>query len=65
MEETGKEEEEIDRVECWKRARQNKKGEFQPNVQKIVDKIVSFYHMYSLINICFAAGFLVKSGFTN
>jgi hypothetical protein len=52
MQETGKEEEEIDRVDCWKRARQNKKGEFDPNVKKIVDKIVSFYHIYSLINIC-------------
>jgi hypothetical protein len=41
MEETGKAEEEIDRVVCWKRARQLKKGGFHPDVQTIVDKIVS------------------------
>ncbi|PWA73107.1 transposase, Ptta/En/Spm [Artemisia annua] len=39
MEETGKEEEEIDRAECWKKAREKKTGGFDPDVQKIVDKI--------------------------
>ncbi|PWA44105.1 transposase, Ptta/En/Spm [Artemisia annua] len=39
MEETGKEEEEIDRAECWKKAREKKTGGFDPDVQKVVDKI--------------------------
>lgn len=43
MEETGLEEEEIDRADCWKRARELKKGGFDPAVQKIVDKIVSIH----------------------
>ena len=43
MEETGKEEEGIDRVECWKKAREKKKGGFDPDVQKVVDKIVSIH----------------------
>lgn len=43
MEETGLEEEEIDRADCWKRARELKKGGFDPDVQKVVDKIVSIH----------------------
>lgn len=43
MEATGKEEEEIDRAECWKKAREMKKGGFDPAVQKVVDKIVSIH----------------------
>jgi len=43
MQETGKEEDEIDRVECWKRAREKKKGGFDPAVQKVLDKIVSIH----------------------
>ena len=43
MEATGKEEEEIDRAECWKKAREMKKGGFDPAVQEVVDKIVSIH----------------------
>ena len=43
MEATGKEEEEIDRAECWKKAREKKTGGFDPDVQKVVDKIVSIH----------------------
>ncbi|PWA91381.1 transposase, Ptta/En/Spm [Artemisia annua] len=32
-------EEEIDRAECWKKAREKKTGGFDPDVQKVVDKI--------------------------
>ncbi|KAL4569842.1 hypothetical protein LXL04_025486 [Taraxacum kok-saghyz] len=39
MQETGKAEEEIERCMLWKRARQRKKGGYDPNVQIIVDKI--------------------------
>ncbi|KAK9076248.1 hypothetical protein SSX86_004581 [Deinandra increscens subsp. villosa] len=39
MQETGKAEEEIDRVVCWKRAREMKTGGFDPDVKKIVEKI--------------------------
>jgi hypothetical protein len=42
MTETGLEEEEIDRVECWKKAREKKKGGFDLAVQQVIDKIVSF-----------------------
>lgn len=43
MEETGLEEEEIDRADCWKKARENKTGGFDPEVQEVVDKIVSIH----------------------
>ncbi|KAI3821489.1 hypothetical protein L1987_09057 [Smallanthus sonchifolius] len=39
MQETGKTEEEIDRVTLWKKARELKTGGFDSNVQEIVDKI--------------------------
>ncbi|KAK9071564.1 hypothetical protein SSX86_007992 [Deinandra increscens subsp. villosa] len=39
MQETGKAEEEIDRALTWKRARELKKGGYDPDVKKIVDKI--------------------------
>ncbi|KAK9075605.1 hypothetical protein SSX86_003931 [Deinandra increscens subsp. villosa] len=39
VKETGKEEEEIDRATCWKKARQLKSGGFDLEVQKVVDKI--------------------------
>ncbi|KAL4563340.1 hypothetical protein LXL04_027381 [Taraxacum kok-saghyz] len=38
MQEIGKAEEEIERCMLWKRARQRKKGGYDPNVQIIVDK---------------------------
>ncbi|KAK9073333.1 hypothetical protein SSX86_007657 [Deinandra increscens subsp. villosa] len=41
VKETGKEEEEIDRATCWKKARQLKSGGFDLDVQKVVDKISS------------------------
>ncbi|KAE8692580.1 hypothetical protein F3Y22_tig00110831pilonHSYRG00032 [Hibiscus syriacus] len=37
--ETGKEEDEIDRALLWKKARQMKKGGYDPNVQIVVDKM--------------------------
>ena len=43
MEETGKEEEEIDRAECWKKSKRKKTGGFDPEVQEVVDKIVSIH----------------------
>jgi hypothetical protein len=48
MEQTGKEEEEIDRVECWKKARENKKGGFDPAVQKVLDKIVCYVKLFDV-----------------
>ncbi|KAE8661113.1 hypothetical protein F3Y22_tig00116939pilonHSYRG00277 [Hibiscus syriacus] len=39
MQETGKEEDEIDRALLWKKARQMKKGGYDPNVQIVVDKM--------------------------
>ncbi|KAK9073876.1 hypothetical protein SSX86_006470 [Deinandra increscens subsp. villosa] len=39
VKETGKEEEEIDRATCWKKARQLKSGGFDLDVQKVVDKM--------------------------
>ncbi|KAE8701949.1 hypothetical protein F3Y22_tig00110503pilonHSYRG00256 [Hibiscus syriacus] len=39
MQETGKEEDEIDRALLWKKARQMKKGVYDPNVQIVVDKM--------------------------
>jgi hypothetical protein len=44
MEETGKEEEDIDRVECWKKAREKKPkqgGGYDPAVESVIKKIVS------------------------
>ena len=48
MEKTGKEEEEIDRADMWKQAREMKTGGFDLAVQKVVDKIVSIHiqHFY-------------------
>ena len=46
MQETGKAEEEIERCMLWKRARQRKKGGYDPNVQIIVDKIVRFIDLF-------------------
>lgn len=53
MQETGKEEDEIDRALLWKKARQMKKGGYDPNVQIVVDKMVSScehsYFIYFLL----------------
>ena len=46
MEETGKTEEEIDRTLLWKKARVKKTGGYDPNVQKVVDRIVSIFYFY-------------------
>lgn len=46
MEKTGKEEEEIERADLWKQAREMKTGGFDPAVQKVVDKIVSIHKFY-------------------
>ncbi|XP_076938828.1 uncharacterized protein LOC143607172 [Bidens hawaiensis] len=43
MQETRKEEDDIERSLLWKKARELKTGGFQPNVQEIVDKIISFF----------------------
>ncbi|KAK9053572.1 hypothetical protein SSX86_024646 [Deinandra increscens subsp. villosa] len=39
IKETGKDEEEIDRTTCWKKARELKSGGYDPNVKQIVEKI--------------------------
>ncbi|KAK9062154.1 hypothetical protein SSX86_019340 [Deinandra increscens subsp. villosa] len=39
IKETGKDEEEIDRTTCWKKARELKSGGYDPNVKPIVEKI--------------------------
>lgn len=36
-------EEEIDRTLLWKKARELKTGGYAPNVQPVVDRIVSFF----------------------
>ncbi|XP_076955333.1 uncharacterized protein LOC143630135 [Bidens hawaiensis] len=39
MQQTGKKEEEVDRATLWKEARKNKTGDFDENVQVVVNKI--------------------------
>ncbi|KAK9076249.1 hypothetical protein SSX86_004582 [Deinandra increscens subsp. villosa] len=51
MQETGKAEEEIDRVVCWKRAREMKTGGFDPAVKKIVEKIEKLQKTEKIVDV--------------
>ncbi|KAE8683135.1 hypothetical protein F3Y22_tig00111213pilonHSYRG00118 [Hibiscus syriacus] len=61
MQETGKEEDEIDRALLWKKARQMKKGGYDPNIQIVVDKMdTSCYLAIDIASNIVAKGPIMK-----